>query len=141
MQTILHVVDVSAAPGDVFGAIASADGLSRWWTTKVTETEGIITFSFEPGVFNPQMRVDERSAPNTIAWTCVGGAEQWAGASIRFDIRKHDGRSRLVFRQGYGVELDEESFGIYNFNWGYYLESLRIYCETGTGKPFPAREP
>ncbi len=68
----------------------------------------------------------------------MGGAEQWAGASIRFDIREHEGGSRLLFRQGYGVELDEESFGIYNFNWGYYLESLREYCETGTGKPFPA---
>jgi hypothetical protein len=33
---------------------------------------------------------------------------------------------------------DEESFGVYNFNWAYYLESLRKYCETGTGAPFPA---
>jgi hypothetical protein len=24
------------------------------------------------------------------------------------------------------------------FNWGYYLESLRLYCITGQGKPFPA---
>ena len=43
-----------------------------------------------------------------------------------------------MFRQGYGMELDEESFGTYNFNWGYYLESLLEYCTTGTGKPFPA---
>jgi hypothetical protein len=25
-----------------------------------------------------------------------------------------------------------------NFNWGCYLESLRLRCVTGTGKPFPA---
>ena len=30
------------------------------------------------------------------------------------------------------------AYGIYNFNWGCYLESLRLYCETGTGKPFQA---
>ena len=46
--------------------------------------------------------------------------------------------SRLVFRQGYGTQIDEESYGVYNFNWGYYLESLRSYCESGTGKPFQA---
>ncbi len=137
-QTILHVVDIPASPDDVYKAIEGQDGLSQWWTTKVSEDDGVITFSFVPNLFNPQMRVDERTAPSVVAWTCVGGAEQWLGASIRFDIREHEGGSRVVFRQGYGVELDEESFGIYNFNWGYYLESLLEYCRTGTGTPFPA---
>jgi hypothetical protein len=137
-REILHVVDVPAPPGDVYEAIEGPDGLSRWWTTKVSETDGVITFSFVPDVFDPQMRVEQRVAPSTVAWTCVGGAEQWAGASIRFDVRPHEGGSRLTFRQGYGVELDDDSFGIYNFNWGYYLQSLREYCESGTGKPFRA---
>ncbi len=26
--------------------------------------------------------------------------------------------------------------GTANFNWGYYLDSLRLLCETGCGKPF-----
>ena len=26
--------------------------------------------------------------------------------------------------------------GTYNFNWGYYLQSLKLYCETGMGTPF-----
>jgi hypothetical protein len=26
--------------------------------------------------------------------------------------------------------------GIYNFNWGYYLESLRLLLTTGTGRPY-----
>jgi len=138
MDTILHVVDVAAKPDDVFAAINMADGLSRWWTTKVSEADGTITFSFVPDVFNPVMRVDERVEPRTVEWTCVAGAQQWFDAAIRFDVREHDGGSRLTFRQGYGVELDEESFGIYNFNWGCYLESLRLYGETGTGKPFQA---
>ena len=136
MQMILHVVDVSAPPEEVFTAISDTDGLGRWWTTKVAERDDVIEFSFVPQVFNPQMRVDERLAPNTVSWTCVGGAEQWAGASIRFDVRKQAEGSRLVFRQGYGTQIDEEALGVYNFNWAYYLESLRTYCETGTGKPF-----
>jgi hypothetical protein len=49
-----------------------------------------------------------------------------------------DGRTRLRFWQEYAVELADDYYGVYNFNWGYYLESLRLLCTTGTGKPFPA---
>ena len=35
------------------------------------------------------------------------------------------GRTRLRFTQDYAVELSDDDYGIYNFNWGYYLESLR----------------
>ena len=37
-------------------------------------------------------------------------------------------------------ELSDDAYGTYNFNWGYYLESLRLLGETGTGKPFQAAE-
>jgi hypothetical protein len=43
---------------------------------------------------------------------------------------------RQRIRQEYAIELDDDAYGIYNFNWAYYLESLRLLCETGTGKPF-----
>jgi hypothetical protein len=45
---------------------------------------------------------------------------------------------RLRFWQEYAVELADDYYGVYNFNWGYYLESLRLLCVTGTGKPFQA---
>jgi hypothetical protein len=48
------------------------------------------------------------------------------------------GGTRLRFWQEYAVELADDYYGAYNFNWGYYLESLRLLCATGTGKPFPA---
>ena len=42
----------------------------------------------------------------------------------------------MRFWQHYARELDDDSYGIYNYNWGYYLESLRLLCETRAGKPF-----
>jgi hypothetical protein len=30
----------------------------------------------------------------------------------------------------------EPRVGSVNFNWGFYLDSLRLYCEEGKGKPF-----
>ena len=38
--------------------------------------------------------------------------------------------------QDYGRELDDEAYGRFNFNWGYYLQSLKEFSETGTGFPF-----
>ena len=39
----------------------------------------------------------------------------------------------MQFVQQYAQELSDETYGTYNFNWGYYLNSLKLYCETGTG--------
>jgi hypothetical protein len=33
-------------------------------------------------------------------------------------------------------ELSDETYGTYNFNWGYYLNSLKQRCDTGVGTPF-----
>ena len=42
------------------------------------------------------------------------------------------------FRQDYARELSDDDCRTYNFNWGYYLESLRLFSNTGSGKPFQA---
>ena len=34
------------------------------------------------------------------------------------------------------LELTHKFCGGANFNWGYYLNSLKLLCETGTGTPF-----
>ena len=139
MSTILHVVDVAVSPKEVFAAISTLDGLRHWWTEKVDGDEqegGTIRFAFVPGLFNPEMRIDELEEPTSLVWRCVAGAEQWTDATIAFDLEERDEGTRLVFRQTYGQPLDDLSFGIYNFNWGYYLESLRLHCEKGEGKPF-----
>jgi uncharacterized protein YndB with AHSA1/START domain len=139
MSTILHVVDVAAPSKEVFAAISTVDGLGHWWTTRVDGDEhigGTVRFTFVPDMFNPEMHIETLEEPTSLVWRCVGGADQWTDATIRFDLEEGDEGTRLAFRQSYGRALDDVSFGIYNFNWGYYLESLRLYCERGAGKPF-----
>jgi len=41
------------------------------------------------------------------------------------------GGDALRFWQEYARELSDDDYGVYNFNWGYYLESLRLLGETG----------
>ncbi len=138
MKTIIHTVDIQANPERVYKAIATQEGLSRWWTTQVKAEEriqSVVAFTFMEG-FGPQMKITQLESPRLVAWECVGGHEPWTGNTFRFEVVTQEAGSRLRFRQEYSKELDDDQYGIYNFNWAYYLESLRLYCTTGSGKPF-----
>lgn len=136
MRTILHAVNVGAGAGKLTAALTTIEGLAAWWTTRVdgTASKGeVIKFTFD-GDFNPDMRVVE-SGEGVVVWECVGGHEPWADNTFRFEFRGAMPVA-MMFHQEYARELDDVAYGTYNFNWGYYLDSLRLYCETGTGKPF-----
>jgi hypothetical protein len=48
------------------------------------------------------------------------------------------GGTLVRFWQYYARELSDDAYGNYNFNWGYYLESLRLLTSARAGKPFLA---
>ncbi len=135
MKTIHHVFAIAAPRDDVYSALTTADGLASWWSTRVTATTDTIEFTFG-GDFNPVMRVAEPAAPAAVRWECVGGHEPWAGNEFSFELEDTGAGTRLRFWQHYARELSDDAYGTYNFNWGYYLESLRLLCEAGAGKPF-----
>jgi uncharacterized protein YndB with AHSA1/START domain len=142
MKTIHHVVDVDASPATVWAALTDGDGLAGWWSTQVetppAEIGARVNFTFA-GDFNPVMEVTKLDPGSELGWRCVAGHEPWQDSLFRFKVAAHgDGLTRLRFWQEYAVELEDDYYGTYNFQWGYYLESLRLLCTTGTGKPFPA---
>jgi hypothetical protein len=47
-----------------------------------------------------------------------------------------DKATRLVFHHD-GGRTESPSFGECNYTKGRCLRSLRLYCETGKGRPFP----
>ena len=139
MKTIHHVFNVDASVETVWDAITTEEGLGSWWSTEVSapaaEVGGVVDWTFVPG-FNPDMEIVEIEPPRRLVWKCVGGHDKWADNTFTFEVVRVDGgRARLRFWQHYAVELDDDDYGIYNFNWGYYLESLRLYCADGAGKP------
>jgi uncharacterized protein YndB with AHSA1/START domain len=140
MKTIHHVLDIDASTDSIWSAITEADGLASWWSTKVQATKPIvgerITFTFADD-FNPVMEITALDEGRKLEWRCVSGHEPWNNGTFRFEVLKlDDARTKLRFWQDYAVELSDDAYGVYNFNWGYYLESLRLLCTTGTGKPF-----
>jgi uncharacterized protein YndB with AHSA1/START domain len=140
MKVIHHVVNVDAPASKVWSAITEEPGLAGWWSAKVhapAATVGArVAFTFV-GNFNPVMELARVEPGTELEWRCVGGHDPWTNNTFRFQLAPLDGgRTRLRFWQDYAVELGDDAYGIYNFNWGYYLESLRLLCTTGTGKPF-----
>jgi len=140
MKTIHHVLDIDSGPAAVWSALTERDRMARWWSTKVETPAAAVgvrvvwTFA---GDFNPVMEIATLDEGRSLVWRCVGGHDPWLDGTFRFELAPlDDGRTRLRFWQDYAVELSDDAYGIYNFNWGYYLESLRLLCTTGTGAPF-----
>lgn len=140
MKKIIHAVEINSPRSKVFEAITTQEGLSNWWTTKVsveTGLGGIVDFTFMEG-FNPDMKVTQLEPDTSVHWQCVGGHDNWLDNTFSFELSDRGDNTLLMFTQNYAQELSDEVYGIYNYNWGYYLESLKGYCENGTGKPFAA---
>ena len=122
----------------VFDAIATVDGLRRWWTTIVTGSAasgGTLRFGFAGLDEQIVMRVDAVRPLSAITWSCVSHTrdDEWTGSTVRFGLA--DRRSQaceLDFRHdGIGRELVAAG-------WEHFLASLAAYAEHGTGSPYGA---
>jgi hypothetical protein len=72
-----------------------------------------------------------------VRWKCVGGHDNWQDNEFSFNLTDRNGETLVMFMQDYSRELSDEVYGTYNFNWGYYLNSLKQFCEKGVGTPYP----
>jgi uncharacterized protein YndB with AHSA1/START domain len=142
VKTIHHLVDVDAPLDSIWKALTREDRMAGWWSTKVAAPNALVgtlvrwTFA---GDFNPVMEIVDAPEPASLTWRCAEGHQPWQDSTFRFEMAPIDaGRTRVRFWQDYAVELADDYYGTYNFSWGYYLESLRLLCSTGTGKPFQA---
>ena len=138
MKKIVHVFDVEVPREKVFAALTTQQGLASWWTTDVSVENGTapkIKFHFV-GDFNPYMEVTQLEPDQAVKWKCVAGHDNWLANTFSFTLKDSGTNTKVIFTQDYARELSDDDYGSYNFNWGYYLESLRSYCETGQGKPF-----
>ena len=70
MPDILHKVGIkSSSLDDVYNALASVDGLSRWWTSDTrgkSKVGGVLQFRFGDGGFD--MKVLELKPSKRVIW-------------------------------------------------------------------------
>lgn len=144
MRTIHHLLDIATPREPLFDALTTGSGLSSWWTTGARVDQaaigGHVQLTFR-GPFNPRLRIVDLQSPSRLVWEGVEGHDAWGDTMISFDLAASAEGTRLRFRHRMGPEVSDDSVATANFSWGYYLNSLRLYCETGAGRPFPVGLP
>jgi len=141
--SIVEVALRLTAPREtVFRALTTADGLAGWWTTHVrmdvAAVGARIAFTFR-GAFNPQMRSTEINPSTHVGWEGVEGHAVWrTHTANRFELEVTSGGTLVRFWHQVGRELSDDTVATATFKWGYYLDSLRLLCAMGHGKPFRA---
>ena len=138
MRTIIHTVHIRVAPEAVYRALVTEAGVTGWWSTRATlhpGEGGVIEFTFV-GDFNPHMKQLRLREAESVEWRCIARHANWQDNTFTFALRNAGSETSLRFVQEYAKELDDDTYGTYNFNWGYYLGSLKKLCEEGAGTPF-----
>jgi uncharacterized protein YndB with AHSA1/START domain len=137
MPSIKHYLLIKAQPEKVYSAITKTGGIKGWWTVEAKADEkvgGIAEFIFGDRYFN-KMKITNLEPDKKLEWECLEGDKEWIGTTFLFDLEEKDESTILRFSHNNWKE-DTDFFASCNYNWGYYLKSLKQYCETGKGTPF-----
>jgi uncharacterized protein YndB with AHSA1/START domain len=140
METIRHQLPIDSNTDIIYRALSDQTGLAGWWTTDVETTAtvgGYAAFTFGDAYFI-KMKITELIPGQLVSWECVEGDKEWIGTHIRFRIEVKENRCFLKFEHADWQEATD-FFASCNYNWGWYLSSLKSYCETGGGKPYQSR--
>ena len=160
MPNIHQELLIAASPEKIYDAITTPQGLSAWWTPGATakpELNSIARFPFGPDYFK-EMKIVELQPTTYVQWNCIKGAAEWIGTNLSFQIDPGDKKILLNahpealgqvqqqnnFEKGAMLIFHHDNWKEYSpmfaecsYTWGQFLRSLKLYCETGKGMPWP----
>lgn len=140
MPEIKHYVVIKASTKAVYRAITEQEGLAGWWTREVIarpETGYVNEFKFGDRYHN-KMIIGKLEEDKFVGWECIHGEKEWIGTHLSFELEEKDGKTSLLFSHK-GWRESTLFFASCNFHWGFYMNSLREFCEKGKGTPHQDR--
>ena len=137
MADILHQVGVQASQGDVYTALTEQAGLKSWWSEhSVIEptvgSQGRVSFYNNAVTF--KFRVEELIPGEKVVWAMVEGPPDWLDTTITWSLSADEGQTMLHFAHR-GFASTDGNFAGVNYNWGWYITSLKFLLEKGEGMP------
>ena len=135
MPEIRHNIIIKTTPEKVYEAITTQEGLANWWakqTIAKPEIGFVNIFTF--GTFRNEMKVTMLNPNKKVEWKCINSIEEWIDTNILFDLEEKEGHTLLRFTQS-GWRAVTDTFAGCNYDWGRFMTSLKLFCETGTGTP------
>ena len=137
MPNIKHQLTINVPASKVYKAVTETAGLKGWWTDGASakpELGSIAVFDFGNRYHN-EMRIKELDPDKKVSWLCEKGDKEWVGTGMVFSLDERNGKTVLTFEHKDWKEATD-FFASCNYNWGWYLTSLKDYCEKGEGRPF-----
>jgi len=151
MATLNHQVWINAPVSKVYEALATAEGLGKWWAPHTsTETDAGLVLAHSPGAEHGdvKMKVVDTTRNKRVEWEIISThpesspASGWTGTHIIFEITERENPGMrlgisdeaprlavLEFRHS-GWDENSEYFGFCNFAWGAVLQMLKQWCES-----------
>jgi uncharacterized protein YndB with AHSA1/START domain len=159
MPNIRHELFIEAPSEKIYTAITTSQGLSAWWTSTNAKPErnSVARFAFGQEYFK-EMEITELKSQTQVKWTCIAGAEEWIGTTLSFELQPVDRESLLNRHRELEGQLQQQKngdqgtvltfhhdnwkdytpmFAECNYTWAQFLRSLKLFCETGLGRPWP----
>jgi uncharacterized protein YndB with AHSA1/START domain len=132
MASILHEINVSTSPEDVFQALSTSEGLGGWWTAD-SEAEpcegGSARFGFNGGDVIIDMEIEVFEPGRELQWCCVGGPDEWLGTIVTFELTgSEDGGTalRLIHRRW---DSTGGTFNQCDTTWARLMHVLKAHVE------------
>jgi len=141
MANIEHLQTVHAPASKVYETLTTAEGLSEIWTNEliVNNQVGFINeFRFGSDDVT-KMKIEELIPNKKVVWHCIDSDAEWIGTMISFDIEEKNGKSFITLRHMNWKEVTP-FYRSCNYNWAFFLYSLKCYCEDGEGIPYHKRK-
>ena len=135
MPEIRHNIIIKTTSERVYEAITTQEGLANWWakqTIAKPEIGFVNIFTF--GTFRNEMKVTMLNPNKKVEWKCINSIDEWIDTNILFDLEEKEGHTLLRFTQS-GWRAVTDTFAGCNYDWGRFMTSLKLFCETGTGTP------
>ncbi|MGV6857853.1 MAG: SRPBCC family protein [bacterium] len=138
MPDIIHRIGIARPASEVFAALTTDEGLSRWWTNDTTgagDVGSIIQFSFNDTSL--QFEVTELEADSLVHWKHRGTMpDAWMGTDITFQLTPQKDQTYVLFKHAHWKEATD-FMAHCSTKWAVFMLSLKDVLETGQGQPFP----
>jgi uncharacterized protein YndB with AHSA1/START domain len=160
MPNIQQAILIAAPAEKVYHAITSEEGLSEWWTPNVSAKPAINSLARFPfgDEYYKEMKIVELKADSFVKWICQKGDNQWIDTTLSFSLESGDEQSLLTRHPEIRGQIQQVThaetitllifhhdnwkdytlmFAECSYTWGQFLRSLKLFCETGKGLPWP----
>jgi uncharacterized protein YndB with AHSA1/START domain len=137
MADVLHQVGIQAPPSQIYKALTEEEGLKSWWSehSRIEPTVGsVASVSFYNNAVTFKLKISELVPNSKVVWAVEAGPPDWANTTITWTISEHEGQSMLHLAHR-GFASTEGNFAAVNYNWGWYVTSIKFLLEKGEGMP------